>query len=588
MSEAVEILIKADDQASQKFAESSTNMVQSMKRAEQIMSQLQEPADRYAKQLAEIETLHKSGALTAEQFAAAQASLTEKMGKANNSIKEVGEKAKVTTEFVGTLASLAGGSEFASFASQIAGATEKVGQFSEVANAGGAGALTFKLGLIGLAATIGGTIGKALGDFIFQTKKLEREMQRAKEAAAEFDERLQRTRANMFSGQKEDIELIRDPEKKKAAYESLLGKLDKDLATVSMNVKESEKAVERWADAWQITGERKASAIEAQEQLKADRERLSVLRDERQEIQMMISTKEQERAAIAAANEAKDASEGYLQTLRDEVELLKATKEEQLKLEAAKNTTLEDRGEAEQLLKERDAIVAKLDAERQLEQERQQAAEQALQQAEQEKQRLADLMQSENERLELRRIEIEQGKEAARIQGLVNQGVEESAAKQIAVAEAVLKAKEDQMKADEQKASDAINEQQRIAELVKSEETRLALRKIELEQGKEAAKVQSLINQGVDEATAKAIAAKEAGLEQPKQKTTSAVAALQASESRLLTRGDSGGPLDKTNQILEQTQRHTEELAKFQAQQLEQQRRIAENTAKNTPVVVPL
>lgn len=587
MSEAVEILIKADDQASQKFAESSTNMVQSMKRAEQIMSQLQEPADRYAKQLAEIEALHKSGALTADQFAAAQASLTEKMSKANNSIKEVGEKAKVTTEFVGTLASLAGGSEFASFASQIAGATEKVGQFSEVANAGGAGALTFKLGLIGLAATIGGTIGKALGDFIFQTKKLEREMQRAKEAAAQFDERLQRTRANMFSGQKQDIELIRDPEKKKAAYEALLGKLDKDLATVSMNVKESEKAVERWAEAWQITGERKASAIEAQEQLKADQERLSVLREERQEIQMMISTKEQERAAIAAANEAKDASENYLQTLREEVELLKATKEEQLQIEAAKNTTLEDRGEAEKLLKERDAIVAKLDAERQLEQERQQAAEQALQQAEQEKQRLEDLMQSENERLELRRIEIEQGKEAARIQGLVNQGVEESAAKQIAAAEAVLKAKEDQMKADEQKASDAINEQQRIADLVKSEETRLALRKIEVEQGKEAAKVQALINQGVDEATAKKLAAEEASLETPQQKAPSAIAALQASESRLLTRGEGNEPLDNLKQSFDGVKSEIAKQNALQAQSLDAQRKIAENTAKGS-VLVPV
>jgi hypothetical protein len=533
MSEAVEILIKADDQASQKFAESSTNMVQSMKRAEQIMSQLQEPADRYAKQLAEIEALHKSGALTADQFAAAQASLTEKMISADKSIKEVGEKAKVTTEFIGTLASLAGGSEFASFASQIAGATEKVSQFSEVANAGGAGALTFKLGLIGLAATIGGTIGKALGDFIFQTKKLEREMQRAKEAAAEFDERLQRTRANMFSGQKEDIELIRDPEKKKAAYESLLGKLDKDLATVSMNVKESEKAVERWAEAWQITGERKASAIEAQEQLKADRERLSVLRDERQEIQMMISTKEQERAAIAAANEAKDASEKYLATLREEVQLLKASKEEQLQIEAAKNTTAEDRGEAEQLLRERDAIHAKMEAEKELEEERkrirdeeQKAAELALQQAEQEKQRLDDLVKSEAERLELRRIE--------------------------------------------------------------------------LERGKEAAKVQSLINQGVDEATAKAIAAEEASLDLLQQKKQeeqdgkkvepdkkSETGPLQASESRLLTRGEGNGPMDKLKQSFDGVKSEIAKQNALQAQSLDAQRKIAENTARGS-VLVPV
>lgn len=515
MSEAVEILIKADDQASQKFAESSTNMVQSMKRAEQIMNQLQDPADRYAKQLEEIAALHKSGALSAEQFATAQAALSDKMKQADNSIKEVGQKTKQTTEFVGALASLAGGTEFASFASQIAGATEKVGQFSEVAKAGKGGALAFRLGLIGLAATIGGTIGKALGDFIFQTKKFEREMQRAKDAAAEFDERLQRTRANMFAGQKQDIELIRDPEQKKAAYNSLLAQLDKDLATVSMNVKQSEKAVEEWADAWKITGERKAAAEEAEQQLKSDKERLKAIREQREEVQKLVSVREQERAALAAANEAKDASENFLQSLRQEVELLKATKEEQLQIEAARNTTIEDRGEAEKLLKERDAILAKLEAEKELEQERQRAAEQALQQAEQEQQRIGDLIKSEQERLELRRIEIEKGKEAA--------------------------------------------------------------------------KVQSLINQGVDESTAKKIAAEEAALDAMTQKGSGkGVSALQASESRLLTRGESGGPLDKTNEIMRQVSTAIVQLNSTSASQLAEQRRIAENTAKNMPVVVPV
>lgn len=587
MSEAVEILIKADDQASQKFAESSTNMVQSMKRAEQIMSQLQEPADRYAKQLAEIEALYKSGALTADQFAAAQASLTDKMSKANNSIKEVGEKAKVTTEFVGTLASLAGGSEFASFASQIAGATEKVGQFSEVAKAGGAGALTFKLGLVGLAAAIGSTVGKAIGDFIFQTRKFEREFARLKATSEELDAQLQKTRNTLADNRIEDIELIRDPEKKQAAYQDLLGTMNRDIAGVTKQLEASQVAADEWDDAWQITGDRKEFAADAKKQVEADKERLKVLKEQRDSVRDLVSQRTKENEALRMANEAKDKSEGYLETLRQEVELLKASKEEQLQIEAAKNTTLEDRGEAEKLLKERDAIVAKLDAERQLEQERQQAAEQALQQAEQEKQRLEDLMQSENERLELRRIEIEQGKEAARIQGLVNQGVEESAAKQIAAAEAVLKAKEDQMKADEQKASDAINEQQRIADLVKSEETRLALRKIEVEQGKEAAKVQALINQGVDEATAKKLAAEEASLETPQQKAPSAIAALQASESRLLTRGEGNEPLDKLKQSFDGVKSEIAKQNALQAQSLDAQRKIAENTAKGS-VLVPV
>jgi hypothetical protein len=218
--------------------------------------------------------------------------------------------------------------------------------------------------------------------------------------------------------------------------------------------------------------------------------------------------------------------------LREEVQLLKASKEEQLQIEAAKNTTAEDRGEAEQLLRERDAIHAKMEAEKELEEERkrirdeeQKAAELALQQAEQEKQRLDDLVKSETERLELRRIELERGKEAAKVQALINQGVDEATAKAIAAEEAALDRRQ-QQKQDEQSGKKPLEKKE--------------------------------------------------------------TPALQASESRLLTRGDSGGPLDKTNQILERTQKHTEELAKFQAQQLEQQRRIAENTSKTTTVTVPV
>jgi hypothetical protein len=533
MSEAVEILIKADDQASQKFAESSTQMIQSMKRTEQIMNQLEGPADKYARQLEEIAALHKSGAMSAEQFAAAETMLKEKMISADKSIKEVGEKAKVTTEFIGTLASLAGGSEFASFASQIAGATEKVGQFSEVAKAGGAGAMTFKLGLVGLAAAIGSTVGKAIGDFIFQTRKFEREFARLKATSEELDAQLQKTRSTLADNRIEDIELIRDPEKKQAAYQDLLGTMNRDIAGVTKQLEASQVAADKWDDAWQITGDRKEFAADAKKQVEADKERLKVLKEQRDSVRDLASQRTKENEALRMANEAKDKSEGYLETLRQEVELLKASKEEQLQIEAAKNTVAKDRNEAEQLLRERDAIVAKMEAEKELEQERQRvrdeqqrAAEQALQQAEQEKQRLDDLVKSEAERLELRRIE--------------------------------------------------------------------------LERGKEAAKVQSLINQGVDEATAKAIAAEEASLDLLQQKKQeeqdgkkvepdkkSETGPLQASESRLLTRGEGSGPMDKLKQSFDGVKSEIAKQNALQAQSLDAQRKIAENTGKGS-VLVPV
>jgi hypothetical protein len=594
MTEAVEILIKADDQASQKFATTAENMDKSLKRVNQILSGLEEPADRYAKQLEELNQLHRDGALSAEQFAAAQDKISGKMNNTGAAMKDVGGNAKKTTELVGTLAQLTGNTELGNFASQLAGATEKISSFGEVSKAGKAGALAFQLGLVALAATIGSAIGKAIGDVIFETKKFTRELERAKEASKELEDRLQKTRSVMMENAKEDIELIRDPDKKRAEYKALLDTLNKDIDAVSKNVTVSQKAVDDWADSWQITGNRKEYAIQAQEQLENDKARLAALRDERDELQKITSERTRQNEELAKANEAKDKSEAYIEQLKQEVEYLAATKEEQLLLDAARNTTIEDRGEAERLLKERDAIIAKAEAQKELEEsqkraeeERAKAAEKAIQDAQRERDRIEGIVRTENERLALRALELEQGKEAAKVQALIAQGVEEAAAKQIAATESALQAKEDKAKAEETNAQEAAKEKQRIADLVKAEQERLALKKLEAEQGKEAAKVQALINQGVDEATAKKLAAAESALEKDKgpMEKPKETGPLMASESRLLTSGRNSDPMDKTNKILDQTQKHTQEIAKLHAKNLELQQKIAENTAKGSKLV---
>ena len=77
-----------------------------------------------------------------------------------------------------------------------------------------------------------------------------------------------------------------------------------------------------------------------------------------------------------------------------------------------------------------------------------------------------------------------------------------------------------------------------------AENQRLELRKIEIGQGKVAAKIQALVNQGVDRATAKQLAAKEAAIdaktkrEEPIKKS-SELSPLSATEGRLITRGPS-------------------------------------------------
>jgi hypothetical protein len=457
MSESVEILIKADDQASKKFADAATNTERSMKRVEQILGSLEEPAERYNKQLEELKRLQSEGAISSEQFGRAQARLNDKIKGNGNAFKEMGGKAKATTEFVGALASLTGSSEIAGFAGQMAGLTEKVGQFSEVSKSGGAGAVAFKLGLVGLVGTIAVGVGKALGDVIFQTEKYGRAMQSAKEDAAALDAQVAKMNQTRSAENREDIELIRDPEAKRAAYEKLLGDLNKNVAGVSGQVAASKKEVEEWAEAWQVTGERKAAAEMAGTQLATDKARLAALKEQRDEIAKILSVRTAENELLRQQNALQDKSDDFLESLRQEVEYLKATKEERIAIDAIRNATEKDRGEAERLLKERDAIMAKAEAEKEAESakkratgEAAKAAQQAIDLAAREVDRIEGIKKAEKERLELQRIEIEQGKEAAKVQALINQGVDAATAKQLAAEQAAIdKLKEKQANEDE-------------------------------------------------------------------------------------------------------------------------------------------
>jgi len=548
MSEAVEILIKADDQASAKLAEVGVNASKSGQQAERLMRSLETSSAKYERQLAELAQYQAEGAITAEQFATAEEALLSKLAdletnsanasaavvqlsesqdalavsteKTAEAFKSGGKDVKATTDMFATLAKITGNSELAGLANTVGTVTDKVGQFSEVSKAGAGGALAFKLGLMGLAASAGFAVGKVLGDIIWQTEKFERAMASAKETAAELDAQLKKNASTLAANVREDIELIRDPEEKRAAYAKLLGDLSRDIQTASDVAGKSARDAEEWADAWQITGNRKQYAIDAQEQAAADKERLAGLKDQRDELMQIVGARAQENAAIRASNEAKDKSESYLETLRQEVEYMKATREEQIKIDALRNTTDEDRGEAERLLKERDAIKAKQDAEREAAAEKKKQQEDAIQAAE----------------------KAAEDAERAR-----------------------QKAMEDRVKEMEQIAENARREEQRVEDIIAAERERLELQKIEKEQGKEAATAKQFVNQGVDEATAKQLAAEQAAHDKTKQDEADAAAklkgdktadkktdkgpapALAAMESRMLTRG----PVDTQSHWME-------------------------------------
>jgi hypothetical protein len=126
------------------------------------------------------------------------------------------------------------------------------------------------------------------------------------------------------------------------------------------------------------------------------------------------------------------------------------------------------------------------------------------------------------------------------------QDAAESERKQIAETEAAKKkAQDDEQRAAEKKIADA----QRLSDMKDAEFANLERQRILLNQGKEAAQAFALEQKGLDEATAKRIASEQAAIdkavEEKNSKSESFTPGIQATESRLLTRGPAEKGIDK-------------------------------------------
>jgi len=347
-------------------------------------------------------------------------------------VKETGKQAKASTEFFGVLANTLGGSELAGYAGQLGQLTDKVSQFSEVSKAGGAGALAFKAGLASVVGVLAFQVGKAIGDVIFQTKQMTRELDRAREAAEALNKEMLSATSRSFSNEMEDIELIRNPEEKEAAAQALLDRLNNEAAGVTGQLKQSQKAVDEWADAWQITGNRKEFAKQAEIELQNDKARLEQVKAQRDEVRRMLSERTKENALIAEKNALQQKSDDYLESLSKELGLLEAisqSKEASFGEIAAQNTFGDAaKLEAEQLLAQIDALKLKQEEEKKAAAESERLAAKAISDAE----RVASIRDNEIAKLREQRIELEQGAEAAKVFALEQQGLDTATAKRLA------------------------------------------------------------------------------------------------------------------------------------------------------------
>jgi len=368
--------------------------------------------------------------------------------------QQFGKKTKSASDAMSAFASIGGDSALAGLASQLAGVTEKLNGFAEAAKNGGASTFAFQAGLAAVVATAAYEFGSVIADIIWETEKFKQEVEATNRQAERLDRTVAEMQSRMTSNKREDIELIQDPAEKQAAYKALIDDLNKNIEGVAGNVQHSRKEVEKWALSWKMTGNQKQYYEDAKAQLKQDEERLDTLKRERDEIARNTGERAKNIQAIKEANAAKERSRSFVEDLRREVQYLQATKEEQRQIDAMRNAVGNDQGEALRLLQERDAILAKKEAEKELEtqrkkdaEERQRESERIKQEKQRELQRLEEIKKAERERLDLQRIELEQGKEAARIKEFMNKGVDEKTAKEFAAEESRLeKLKEDKNK----------------------------------------------------------------------------------------------------------------------------------------------
>lgn len=411
MSEAVEMIISADDQASKKFAQVAAN------------------AER-------------------------------DLGK----VKTAGEKLKGMAGVGGALTKMLGGTELGSQVAQIGELTEKVNQFGQVAKMGQAGALAFKAGLAGLVAVMSFELGKSIGNAIFGTEAFNKKLGEAREKSAALNRQMMDLRDRGFAEDMANVKLIPDADEQEAELRAMFDRMKKDEEAWLKTIEGNAKKIKQLRSGISFTNESAEQANNLARQSNELVEQIDQAR--RQQHQINEALRARPYAAAQAFNQSMEA------LARESVLLSEGES-------AAERWSLARQGMSKEQIswivgiREQNEELKKANAEK----------ERAAQQA----QKVADAYSNAAASIQKQRIALTEGEEAGRKFELMQQGMSDAMAERIAEEEKQLK----------------------IDQLRKQLNSTLEEQKVLLTQGAEAARSFALQQQGLDAATANAIAAQE-------------------------------------------------------------------------------
>jgi len=372
--------------------------------------------------------------IQAEDQASAKAVFaSQNIERAVGGIKDAGSKAKASTEFIGVLASQLGGSQFASAAQGLAGVTEKVGQFAEVMKLGTAGAIAFQFGIGALVGVLSFQLGKSIGESIFGVDDLAGRMENAAREAEKFTEGMVKISNLQFSNKMEDLTLIRDPDKQQQAARDLFFSIDNDVndavASFQYYSQQADKALEK-KQGPEVVADLQNQADGYMKVAQALREQQSQLSQKYSaHAQQVRLIKEQQAAEDQAAAKKTQMDQSTLSMLRNiNYQYIALTKS----AEESRRVQLQDQGLGEADIKR----IMFADKMLKAAQDEDAAKKKSQEEEKSRLQKIADLGKSELARLEEQKVLLEQGEQAAESFRLQQQGLDKDTADAIASAKA--------------------------------------------------------------------------------------------------------------------------------------------------------
>lgn len=384
--------------------------------------------------------------IEAEDKASAQvANASKNIEQAVKGVKETGQRAKGSIEFVGVMAGQLGGGQLQTAAQGVAAITEKVGQFSEVMKAGSTAAGFFQAGIMALVGAMSFNLGQSIGEAIFGVRDLTKELEDLTAQYQQQAEVMKQTASIKFGEQMEDLTLIKDPKKQQSEAAALFKAIEQQRDNAIKSAAAYDTQAQKILDTENKYLGKMGALSEADQDranqliLTANNQRTLVgeLDNELAQLskmygpraKMIEQIKQQQKAEDEAAQKKKAIDDSALSSLRSiNYQYIELTKGQ----EAARREQMKDQGMTDIQIERILFAERALGVEKKLADQKRKAEE-----AEQSRlQKVADLRESELERLQEQKILLEQGEKAAHIFRLTQQGLDRDTAEAIANAQA--------------------------------------------------------------------------------------------------------------------------------------------------------